>query len=596
MRSSVCGMGGMGFVRPTISVKVLTLSSLWRTLTLSWLRVSLVALVVGSHWRGSTEAFVVSKGLVYCSKDMDVKAIPRLSESIQDSFGGTVTEDDVQLLQAQVIIRHGARAPCSSLECWPGQSVRWDCNVTEIVTPKSSTAEVPGSHTAGRFEKKYDALHGGNTLGGTCQAGQLLQRGYDQQTKNGRNLREAYICERPSCLFPNASIESMLDHIYLRSDDKQRTALSGQVLTANMFDIGPSTVVPMHTGDLEMDYISNNSKRCPGLSLLKKESERSPEYYSKFETKEAQKLSKDIAKAWGLRDMDWKHTRECLVSTACTGRHFPDGMTDELFIDAMEFGGWLQSFHYFYNNSAYSKLATATLTREMRDRMEQAILGSSSTVRFVLVSGHDSTLTPFLAAVAPEGWDRRWPGFASLLSVELLRVKGASTGDSTGVDGSHYFRMVYNGAVMRLKGCDQDICPVREFFAATDFAVELGDPSCCFTGPMSTPKRKSGRAHHSNPSPAPLGPPHATTLVPVASQAAEGALEISDVTGRAGLGALSSGKTMTYEDRVCETGYGRLAMVGVTVVAFFIGVATRAFFLPTATMHTPPRRGVSQGR
>ena len=45
------------------------------------------------------------------------------------------------------------------------------------------------------FEKQYDALKEplSNELGGTCQVGQLLLRGYEQELRNGRYLRSAYL-------------------------------------------------------------------------------------------------------------------------------------------------------------------------------------------------------------------------------------------------------------------------------------------------------------------------------------------------------------------------------------------------------------------
>lgn len=89
----------------------------------------------------------------------------------------------------------------------------------------------------------------------------------------------------------------------------------------------------------------------------------------------------------------------------------------------------------------------------MREQIRANVLGASqgqSPVKFVLISGHDTTLIPFMAAVAPRAWDRTWPAYASMATIELLRVGG----QNASIAGD-YFRFVYNGEVVRLDGCKQ---------------------------------------------------------------------------------------------------------------------------------------------
>lgn len=115
-------------------------------------------------------------------------------------------------------------------------------------------------------------------------------------------------------------------------------------------------------------------------------------------------------------------------------------------------------------------------------------MNGTSPLKFVLLSGHDTTLIPFLAAIAPDAWDKEWPRYASLITIELLRVAGTNSsstaggsasasaaapqekeggsdldaggdagggGDDGGGWGEYYFRFVYNGEVLKLEGCDQ---------------------------------------------------------------------------------------------------------------------------------------------
>lgn len=81
--------------------------------------------------------------------------------------------------------------------------------------------------------------------------------------------------------------------------------------------------------------------------------------------------------------------------------------------------------------------------------MEGAINGTSP-LKFVLISGHDTTFLAFLSAVAPGAWNETvFPPYATLSTIELLRVGGGE-----GVAGD-YFRFIYKGEVLRLNGCDQ---------------------------------------------------------------------------------------------------------------------------------------------
>lgn len=82
-----------------------------------------------------------------------------------------------------------------------------------------------------------------------------------------------------------------------------------------------------------------------------------------------------------------------------------------------------------------------------------AAMNGTSPLKFVLLSGHDTTLIPFLAAVAPAAWDMGWPPYAALATIELLRVGDGVAKGATDAAGD-YFRFVYNGKVLRLDGCD----------------------------------------------------------------------------------------------------------------------------------------------
>lgn len=59
------------------------------------------------QWKSGhvVDAMTLSEFPTYCAKDMSVFAIPSLAESVSSTFGSSVSEDDVELLQVSVVCR-----------------------------------------------------------------------------------------------------------------------------------------------------------------------------------------------------------------------------------------------------------------------------------------------------------------------------------------------------------------------------------------------------------------------------------------------------------------------------------------------------------
>ena len=198
----------------------------------------------------------------YCStpEEMNTRAIPPLSS---DKVGQS------KLLQVSTIIRHGARtpwaAPTPNSTCWPGYNTTWDCSLTTWL----STPPVDDP-TGGMFwmNKMYTALDKPeqnlrNEWGGSCQRGQLLSQGFVQELKNGEYLRDAYVYqgtddsshdERMRLLNAKTIFTDLPTKIYYRSDDDQRTLMSGQVVLRGMIQA-------------ELDAFVSNNKQHPILDL-----------------------------------------------------------------------------------------------------------------------------------------------------------------------------------------------------------------------------------------------------------------------------------------------------------------------------------------
>lgn len=186
-------------------------------------------------WIGTLHAWSPSYYPDYCLKDVSQRKIPPLTAEQQSQVAS--------LEQVQVLIRHGARTPYMKYQCWENYSVAWNnCNVTELMLASSSYTS-PNRQAPWLFRKLYDGS--ANALGGNCYTGQLISDGYEQEISNGEFLRQAYL-ESELALF-NTSVWTEINTdelIYLRSDDEQRTLMSGQLLVHGMFNVRQNDFAP----------------------------------------------------------------------------------------------------------------------------------------------------------------------------------------------------------------------------------------------------------------------------------------------------------------------------------------------------------------
>jgi hypothetical protein len=228
------------------------------------------------------------------------------------------------------------------------------------------------------FEKIYDALPYfkdglSNELNGTCQVGQLLLKGYEQQLQNGIMLREAYTYtydrmdhdERMRLIELSSHEYSAWDpnHLRYRADYDQRTIMSGQVLIRGLFDTevqvyfedtGKYPTIPLHIADRERDVMGPNSKVCPKLDGIADRAKLSEEYLAFSTSKDSQDVREFLKKQVG--DMDQIKILDCLMTTICNDRALPDviddyGNQDSWFQKLAEYDIQSYSLVMKYNNS-----------------------------------------------------------------------------------------------------------------------------------------------------------------------------------------------------------------------------------------------------
>lgn len=271
------------------------------------------------------------------------------------------------------------------MECRSRKNKRWDNNLLSTRRTKNQFGAL-SQEPDFLFEKRYDALRvspsrTGNFLNGTCQLGQLLSRGYDQELRNGRHLREAYFYDGNETGGGHAASDPRMrlwdltrttipgddgddgddeddasivigdptrkiyqePNLRYRADDEQRTLMSGQVLLRGLFepelladsrrddgDDGESAVVRLHTADYKLDVLHVNEDVCPRARELRMEAYGSDEYRrwieNSVEVKTVASFAGDVMGMEGGLPPD--SILDCMMTTMCTDRTLPDELND----------------------------------------------------------------------------------------------------------------------------------------------------------------------------------------------------------------------------------------------------------------------------
>ena len=365
----------------------------------------------------------------YCSTpdEMNNRAVPPLRK--QDDGGST-------LVHVTAIIRHGARTPWSgppNMVCWEdywAQSADtsvWDCDLFSYAAPP------PPPHSYGTrdasmrsadfiFEKRYDASSTKNALNGTCQLGQLLSRGYDQEITNGRILRNAYLYDddedddgnvakndprmrlwdttttTTTKTTTRAAVGDMTkpiyhkSNLYYRADDEQRTLMSGQILLRGLFEKelligdhaaaaadttttaaaaaaannnGSSTtaIIQLHTADYTNDILTPNPRLCPNTFNLFESAYTSDDYkrWTEHERVEINTIDKFIKSNMKLTNGVGAlgNMIDCMMTTICTDRTLPSYIND--------YDGTLGPTMFYYNTDDEEDTTTTTTTPDNVD-------------------------------------------------------------------------------------------------------------------------------------------------------------------------------------------------------------------------------------
>jgi hypothetical protein len=240
-------------------------------------------------------------------------------------------------------------------------------------------------------------------------------------------------------------------------------------------------IVPWHTGDYALDQLYPNSGVCPRLTSLQSSIYSSPEWTAYNNSAEVKALNQNLNNILGKGSWFWSYTMDCMMTTVCSNRQLPEGMTESIFNETIGFIEKQQSFLNLYNDSQWAKLSMGNTAWHIKNNIVN-FLDGSKTYKFALFGGHDTTIQPFLSAVAKYAWDNHWPGYASMLSIELYSKNPDAPADTP----DNLFRLVYNSQVITIPGCDDALCDVNVLLDSMDFGHEFMACTSAAAAPAAT--------------------------------------------------------------------------------------------------------------
>ena len=390
----------------------------------------------------------------YCADDISSRGIvpPPLTEYELSMVSS--------LEQVQLLMRHGARVPWSASRCWKGYNVSWtNCKVHVVEAPSVYSSKP----SIMQFRKVYDGSE--NQLAGTCQLGQLLFNGYEQAQEIGLQFRKHYVGPSPIHLLPSFQWHHMdPSSMYFQSDDEERTLLTSQAFLMSFFEVSQPAVIDWHTGD-DMNPMDS----CPHLELLSERAFESDEF-SFYNRSIGLPLEKECDSVFGHGYWSFRHIFDCVLTTICSKRDIPlTGLTGDLYTRILNYTTEVNAFKYRYNNAAYARLYSGWILNAIVAKIKLLLENSDHAIKFSLQGMHDSDISGLLAVVLGSSWDKKWPPYASTVTIEVYRD----------LNDRHIVRFIYNGdsLILSCAICKEDKSVCSSLCYADDFINLLFVPN-----------------------------------------------------------------------------------------------------------------------
>ncbi|KAI8324834.1 phosphoglycerate mutase-like protein [Martensiomyces pterosporus] len=376
----------------------------------------------------------------------------------------------------QLVVRHGDRTPVHLI---PREDVTWNCGGVEEDIYLHG-AQQPEKNTTGSFQQiieipKWNSRYGysNQVWKGTCDVGELTDRGKAQHHFLGTQLRSIYV---DKLKFLPGELSSA-DPVYVRTTSVWRTKNSAESLIGGLWPnrgYGPEAAIPMHTYPPNIETMYGNTAACPKISEIENTISNASQL-QKF-LKEQGPLMSRLAGIFGVNgnrwDSSWSGYLDVLLTRQCHEkplpcRHLPAGAkgegaecaTAEDAAQTTRNANYEWTFKYRDHplSQNYTRLYIGSFIGTLKDQIQDHIGGKIGGLKFALYSAHDTTVAPLLAVLKASNRNMLWPPYASNLAFELWKKN----------DGGHVIRVIYNGQTLKLEPglewCDLESCPIETF-------------------------------------------------------------------------------------------------------------------------------------
>lgn len=377
----------------------------------------------------------------YCHASLDGRVAGEEGESHI-----TRREEGFELVQMNMLIRHGDRSPTTHLNLQP--PVQYECgmiNKHENWAGLDDFQIQPLPPLAKVVHRKVELFRGFNTL--PCKVGQLTYRGFKQHHSIG-----SYMAAKYKALLNRGMDKSS---IYLQSTDYGRTIHSAAAFGLGFLSSRPTVrkSIPIHVSS-------------PGNSLLTEPPPGIPMTYPPC-SNIARIRTSDLSRTNYERELKkWHESFDTVVGILginkshapsitelydhfwcrmCHNATLPCGKTTCI-NSTLAYQTALAAHWYYlhkFTNTTSIVSVQPFLFHTVFGKLDSAIKGISSNGpyhRFVISFAHDTTVNPFLRSL---GFSvMYWVPYASRVVIELWR----DTSQPPQLPRSYYVRLLFNGA------------------------------------------------------------------------------------------------------------------------------------------------------
>lgn len=384
---------------------------------------------------------------------------------------------NLELLQVQVVFRHGERTPVRHRLASAGVPEHWQ------MCDAASQFRAAFSSRAGEDSLRWQTMpykrqiegfgpHSGpavvspnGTAERVCLMGELTNRGRETTLALGERLRELYVKQLG---FLNDKVEHS-SYIYMRHSPITRAGESLFQVFAGLYPPekrSPAFEPVVLVRNISEENLFPNESQCRRLALL---AERFAEIAAdKWNPILAGRATDAFGKYINGIVAVNGHPRvsgilDTVSSAQGNGVPLPAELVTEEALADVEAASVDEWFRGYVDEREYRRLGAGRLLGDLVDKMQKAARGKD-VFKVGLYGAHDTTLGSLLASI--DAFDGRWPRYTSSIAFEVFR----KSSDSLFGRDEHYVRLRYNDKPLTLPGCkghtsegDSSLCTLAQF-------------------------------------------------------------------------------------------------------------------------------------